>query len=119
MYLLPKIHKRLYNVPGRSVISNCGTPTEKASEFLDHHSQPVMISGKSYVKDTGDFLEKIKSLGKIPENFENRLESLKGWFQNRGYPKTLVDNQLKRVIETRQTSDQIDKRGNDIPLVLT
>ena len=29
LYLLPKIHKRLRNVPGRSVISNCGTPTEK------------------------------------------------------------------------------------------
>ena len=33
--LLPKIHKRLENVPGRSVISNCGTPTEEVSEFLD------------------------------------------------------------------------------------
>ena len=33
MYLLPKIHKRLYDVPGRPVISNCGTTTEKASEF--------------------------------------------------------------------------------------
>ena len=27
MYLLPKIHKRLSNVPGRAVISNCGAPT--------------------------------------------------------------------------------------------
>ena len=35
MYLLSKIHKRLFNVPGRSVISNCGSPTEKVSEFLD------------------------------------------------------------------------------------
>ena len=31
LYLLPKIHKRLSNVPGRPVISNCGTPTEKIS----------------------------------------------------------------------------------------
>ena len=31
LYLLPKIHKRLKNVPGRPVISNCGTPTEKVS----------------------------------------------------------------------------------------
>ena len=30
MYLLPKIHKRLYDVPGRLVISNCGRPTEKS-----------------------------------------------------------------------------------------
>ena len=27
-----------------------------------------MKSGKSYVKDTGDFLEKIKNLGTIPED---------------------------------------------------
>ena len=35
LYVLPKIHKRLANAPGRSVIFNCGAPTEKASEFLD------------------------------------------------------------------------------------
>ena len=68
MYLLPKIHKRLFDVPGRPVIANCGTPTEKVSEFLDHHLQPVMKSGKSYVKDTGDFIEKIRNLGKIPKD---------------------------------------------------
>ena len=68
MYQLPKIHKRTFNVPGRPVISNCGTPTEKVSEFLDFHLKPVMRGGKSYVKDTGDFLEKLKSLGKIPYN---------------------------------------------------
>ena len=37
LYLLPKIHKWLFDVPGRPVISNCGTPTEKCSEFLDYH----------------------------------------------------------------------------------
>ena len=35
LYLLPKIHRRLENLPGRTVISNCGTPTEKILEFLD------------------------------------------------------------------------------------
>ena len=35
LYFVPKIHKKLFNVPGRSVISNSGTPTEKAFEFLD------------------------------------------------------------------------------------
>ena len=65
MYLLPKIHKRLYNVPGRQVISNSGTPTEKMSEFLDHHLQLVMKGGRSCVKDTNHFLEKLKELGKV------------------------------------------------------
>ena len=38
-YLLPKIHKRLHNVPGRPVISNCGYYTENISSFLDYHLQ--------------------------------------------------------------------------------
>ena len=68
MYLLPKTHKRLNDVPGRPVISNCDTPTEKLSEFLYHHLQPIMKAGKSYIKDTIDFLEKLKNLGNIPSN---------------------------------------------------
>ena len=67
LYLLPKIHKRLHNVPGRPVISNCGTPTEKASEFLDYRLKPIMQKGKSYIKDSGNFINKIKSLQNIPE----------------------------------------------------
>ena len=45
MYLLPKIHKRLVNVPCRLVISNCGMVTEKGFEYLDHYLQPIMRSG--------------------------------------------------------------------------
>ena len=33
LYFLPKIHKRLNNVPRRPVISNCVTPTEKCLEL--------------------------------------------------------------------------------------
>ena len=68
MYLLPKIHQRLVNVPGCPVISNCGTPTEKASEFLDHHLQPIMRPGLSYFKDTNGFFSKLKNLKKVPDN---------------------------------------------------
>ena len=49
LYLLPNIHKQLYNVPGRPVILNCGTPTEKASELLDFHSKPLMQISWSYI----------------------------------------------------------------------
>ena len=65
LYFLLKIHKRLANVPGKPVISNCGTPTEKVSEFLDFLLKPVMQDRWSYIKDTGDFLQKIKHLSKI------------------------------------------------------
>ena len=62
LYFLPKIHKRLSNVSGRPVISNCGTPTQKASEFLDYHLKPVMQRSWSYIKDSGDFIDKIKRI---------------------------------------------------------
>ena len=68
MYLLPKIHKRLENVPGRPVISKCDIPTEKVSEFLDYHLKSTMQSAKSYIKNTSDFLRKLNELGKLPEN---------------------------------------------------
>ena len=41
-YFLPKIHKDLSSVPGKPVISNCGTPAAKISEYLDHISKLVM-----------------------------------------------------------------------------
>ena len=60
-------HKRLANVPGRPVISNCGTPTEKTFEFLEYHLKAVMQKSKSYIKDSGDFTNKIKELQSIPD----------------------------------------------------
>ena len=62
MYFLPKIHKRLSNIPGRTVISNFGTPTEKASEFLDSHLIIIMQ------EDSGCFINKMNDIVNIPEN---------------------------------------------------
>ena len=56
-----------HTVPGRPVIYNCGTSTEKASEFLDHHLQPILRAGKSYIQDTGHFSE-VKGSSEAPEN---------------------------------------------------
>ena len=69
LYLLPKIHKRLYDVPGRPVILKCSAPTEKVSEILDHHLKPIMQEGWSYIKDTEDFLKKIQNMGKYYSRF--------------------------------------------------
>ena len=55
-------------VPGQPVISNCDTPTEKASEFLDSQLKPIMQRSWSYIKDSGDFIDKIKGIKNIPEN---------------------------------------------------
>ena len=46
---------------------NCGTLTEKVSGFLDHQLQPIVKQGNSYIKDAGDFLEKLRAIGEIPK----------------------------------------------------
>ena len=67
-YLMPKIHKRLHNVPGRPVISNCGYFTENISAFLDYHLKLLSREVKSYIKDTNDFLKKLKGLDNLPSD---------------------------------------------------
>ena len=69
LYLLPKIHKRLSNVPEKPVISNCGVTTEKPSEVLDFYLKPLMQNRWSYIQDSGDFIDKMKRIEKIPDGF--------------------------------------------------
>ena len=64
-YLLPKIYKK--GCPGRPVISGCNTPTEKISAFVDRQLKPLVPQIPSYVKDTNDFLNKLKDMGRFPE----------------------------------------------------
>ena len=64
--LLPKIHKRLLNVPGRPVISNSSYFTENISSFLDFYLKPLAQKVKSYIKDTNYFLKNIANLAPFP-----------------------------------------------------
>jgi len=70
-YLLPKIHKNILPPPGRPIVSQIGSPTEKISGYLDFFIQPFLQKIPSYLKDTGHFLhiiEETNKLGKLPEN---------------------------------------------------
>ena len=63
-YMLPKIHK--INNPGRPVISSVNRPTEKISAYLDEFLSPTAERLPSYIRDTTDFIQRIKVLGKLP-----------------------------------------------------
>ena len=67
-YLLPKIHKRLHDAPGRPVISNCGYYRENIPSFLDIHYIPLSREVQSFIKDTNDFLRKLHSLPNLPDD---------------------------------------------------
>ena len=62
-YILPKIHKD--GIPGRPIVSSCGAPTERISQFVDFHFRPLVEKIPSYIKDATDFLLKLKSVGKV------------------------------------------------------
>ena len=99
-YLLPKIHKRLKAVPGRPVISNCGYYTENISAFLDFHLQPLAKCVKSYIKDTNDFLKKLRGLKDLPNDFILCTVDVVGLYPNIPHDDGLAS--LGRVLEKRQ-----------------
>ena len=59
-YHLPKLHKP--GNPGRPIVSSSGAPTERISEFVDYHLQPLVIQLPSYLRDTKEFLRRISNL---------------------------------------------------------
>ena len=63
-YTIPKMHKQGH--PGRPIVSSNGHPTERISQFVDHHLQPLVIKLPSYIKHTTHFLNKLNNIGQLP-----------------------------------------------------
>ncbi len=65
-YLLPKIHKPIHKWPnrrmpeGRPIVADCGSETYNVCEFIDYFLKPVATRHASYLKDTYDFISKIR-----------------------------------------------------------
>ena len=66
-YMPPKIHKP--NNPGRPVISSVNSHTEKlVSAYVDEFLRPMAQALPSHIRDTTDFIIRLKNLGRDPEN---------------------------------------------------
>ena len=110
-YLLPKIHKE--GNPGRPVISSSGCHTEKISAFVDEHLKPIAQGLPSYIKDSFDFVRKIRSINKIPQNSYLVTLDVKSLYTN-------IDNTdgleaMKEKLEERQNSST---KANTICLLM-
>ncbi|KAI2647985.1 hypothetical protein H4Q32_026593 [Labeo rohita] len=74
-YILPKIHKPRDTwptpnmPPGRLTVSDCGSESYRIAEFIDFYLNPLSTKHKSYIKDTYDFVEKIKKEQIPPQSF--------------------------------------------------
>nr|XP_049575237.1 uncharacterized protein LOC125968206 [Syngnathus scovelli] len=93
-YLLPKIHKDpatwpwpYVMPPGRPIVSDCGSESYGSAELLDHHLNPLSVIHPSYIKDTNDFIQKVRALtltrtcllfSMDVENLYTNIETAKG-----------------------------------------
>ena len=102
-YLLPKIHKRLHDVPSRPLISNCGYYTENISSSLDFHLQPLAREVKSLIKDTNDFLKKLRSLPNLPDDIILCTVDVVGLYPNIPHEEGL--SALRKRPDLRQEKD--------------
>jgi hypothetical protein len=65
-YLLPKIHKTREKWPqtdmpeGRPIVSDCGSESCRISQFIDSHVRPISFNHFAYIKDTYDFISKVR-----------------------------------------------------------
>ena len=59
------IHKGTSPVPGRPIVSANESHTERISAFVDHFLAPIVRQGPSFVRDTGDFLWKLREVGHL------------------------------------------------------
>lgn len=53
--------------PGRPIISDCGSESYRIAEYIDFYLKPLSNKHNSYIIDTYDFINKIKSLKVKPE----------------------------------------------------
>ncbi len=65
LYFLKKIHKNPISV--RPIVSGCGGPTEKISQFIDYYLQPQVPKIDSYIRDSGHLISMLEQL-KLPKN---------------------------------------------------
>ena len=99
-YLLPKIHKRLHNVPFRPVISNSSYYTDNISSFLDFHLKPLAQKRKSYIQDTNDFLKKIANLPSLPDHLILCTIDVVGLYSNIPHEEELTA--IRKALDTRK-----------------
>lgn len=116
-YLLPKIHKEpsTWSIPhsvppGRPIVSDCDSESYRITEYIEHFLNPISIRHPSYIKDSYDFINKIKDL-QLPQsaflftidvdslytNIETEagLAAVAEWFSRYPDPKRPNDQILK------------------------
>ena len=99
-YLLPKIHKRLHNIPGRPVISNCGFYPENIFSFTNYSSESEIIH-----KGYKSLFAEIKSLDQLPEGAILNTIDVVGLYPNIPHEESLAS--LRKFLDTRMEKKKV------------
>ena len=109
-YFLPKIHKPLNKwaaldqPPGRPIVSDCSSESYEVTSYIEHFLKPLATKHKSYIRDTTDFLNKMKreKLSKDSILVAADVVSL--------YPNIPHEDGLEAVRQAFKTSTQEEKK---------
>ena len=126
LYVLPKIHKPRSKWPqptmpeGRPIVSDCGSESYRVSQFIDSFIRPISILHPSYLKDTYDFVSKIRNQS-IPKKsflvtgdvtalytnmtFDRTLDTVRATLEKHPDPERPDDLLLKLLDITMRNND--------------
>ena len=113
-YFLKKIHKNPIAV--RPIVSSCGGPTEKISEFIGFHLQPHVPKIKYHIKDGGDPIRLLEKTT-IPSDSLLATIDIKALYLNIPHAegiKALID----KLYYKNPTSDEVNIPPNTMTDVL-
>ena len=65
-YTTVKVHKNPHTL--RPIVATCGTALSNLSKWLDYKLKKLLPFITAYIKDSNDFRQKLKQLGRLPEN---------------------------------------------------
>ena len=113
-YLLPKIHKPRAKWPqcnmpeGRPIVSDCGSESYRISQYIDSFIRPISIRHPSYIKDTYDFVSKIRGQ-QIPKTALLVTGDVSSLYTNMRIDRTLqvTKNALARFPDPQRPDDHI------------
>jgi len=108
-YLLPKIHKDIDKwpshsmPPGRPIVSDCGSESKNISKFIEYHIKNKANQHPAFLKDTHDFLSKIRSIETSPNDLLITLDV------DNMYTNINVDEGVKAVREVLNCSISLNQ----------
>ena len=113
-YLLPKVHKPRHKWPhpnmpeGRPIVADCGSETDGICKYIDHYLQPLSNNHPSYIKDTYDFISKVRGQ-KVPRNCLLVTGDVTGLYTNMNIDLTLklVREIFKKYPNPNRPDEQI------------